>query len=185
MSQQASRAAQSCLGRKVPELPILFCTSMSQGSSTEIPFEPRWFKASWKCCFPLYLFFWERWSRGTVNPVKLLQGCHWLLSKGASQLPKAHAHANPCDSWVCLLYTGYIAKACGNSKGNLMVFLKKIRLFFSLFSFLVKWRIILEDYHEVVNRHWNKTQDIWVPFPALFAARFFPKSFQLFLPLLV
>lgn len=62
VSQQVSRAAQSCLSRKVPELPILFCTSISQGSSTEIPIEPRCFKASWKWYFPLYLFFWERWS---------------------------------------------------------------------------------------------------------------------------
>lgn len=50
-----SRAAQSCLALKVPELPILSCIYISQGSYTEIQMVPRWFQDAWNSYFPLYL----------------------------------------------------------------------------------------------------------------------------------
>lgn len=184
-AQVSTHNVPTCFqSRNVPELLILFHTSISQGSSTEIPIEPRWFKASWKCYFPLYLFFWERWSRGAVNPVKLLQECHSLLLKGLLSGPKI-MHMQTLVKTECVCCTqGTLLKLVAILEGNLIIFFKKQALF-SFFSFSVKWRIFLEDYHELVNRHWNKAQDIWVPFPALFAARFSPISFQLSLPLLV
>lgn len=146
MSQPVSRAARSCLGLKVPELPILFCIRISQGSCTEIQIEPQWFKASWNFIFPPYLYFWKRWSGGETNLVKLLNSC-CVLSKGASQLPTAQVllktNGQTLVKAECVCWQGTLLRLVATLEVNLTLFFKPSTFFF--FSYSVEWRIILED----------------------------------------